>query len=64
LADQKSEEKWIVLKGEVGDCSSCVIKNNCKQIKTYIKHCIQAKYRFRCPIEVLDQRLEDEQDAT
>jgi len=59
LTDQTPTEAWIELKGEVGNCSNCVLKNNCMQVKTHIKHCVKAKYRFRCPIEVLDERTEE-----
>jgi len=59
MPDQRPKEKWIELKGEVGVCSSCVMNHNCIQVKTHIKHCIEAKYRFKCPIEVLDERTEE-----
>ena len=58
MTDQRPKEKWIEVIGEINACSSCVMNNNCIQIKTHIKHCIAAKYRFRCPIEVLDERQE------
>jgi len=58
LTDQTKKEAWVELKEAIGACSSCVLKNNCTQVKTHIKHCYKAKYRFRCPIEVLDTKKE------
>jgi hypothetical protein len=60
LNDQTKEENWVELKEVLEACSECVNKNVCKQMKTHVKHCFAAKYRVRCPIEVLDERTEDE----
>jgi len=59
LTDQKPTEKWIELEEAIGACSLCIHVNVCKQMKTHAKHCFAAKYRFRCPIEVLDERMEE-----
>jgi len=59
LSDQTKDEKWVELKEAAGTCSPCIHQNVCKQMKTHAKHCFKAKYRFRCPIEVLDERTEE-----
>lgn len=60
MSDQTKEENWIELKEVLGTCSECIHKNVCFQMKTHAKHCFAAKYRFRCPIEVLDERAEEQ----
>ena len=59
MTDQAKEEVWIELEEAIGACSVCIHANVCKQMKTHAKHCFAAKYRFRCPIEVLDERSEE-----
>ena len=60
MNDQTKDENWVELKEAIGGCSLCIHKNVCKQIETYAKHCFAAKYRFSCPLEVLDERTEKE----
>lgn len=59
MTDQTQKEVWIELKNAIGTCSECTHNNACIQMKTFVKHCFKAKYRFRCPIEVLDERTEE-----
>jgi len=59
LTDQTKEENWVELDEILGACSVCIHTNVCKQMKTHAKHCFEAKYRVRCPIEVLDERTEE-----
>lgn len=59
MEDQRPEEKWIELKEALDRCSMCIHEAVCTQMETHAKYCQKAKYRFRCPIEVLDERPEE-----
>ena len=59
MTDQRPEELWVELKEALGGCSLCIHNSVCKQMKTHAKFCLNAKYRCRCPIEVLDERTEE-----
>lgn len=59
MKDQTQKEAWVELEVVLDSCSQCVFSNSCKQTKAYIGHCFKAKYRFRCPVEVLDERTEE-----
>lgn len=59
MTDQPKNNKWVELKTVLEACSQCTHKNTCVQMKTQVKHCFKSKYRFRCPIEVLDERTEE-----
>lgn len=52
MGDKAIEGEWIVLKDPVGVCSHCVNNKACEEIRKQIGKCTEARYRFRCPIEV------------
>ena len=59
MTDHTKDETWAILINQIGSCLECVHNPVCKQIKAHIKHCVKEKYRYRCPIEVLDERTEE-----
>jgi len=59
LTDQTKKEDWIELKDPIMDCKVCMHFTKCISIQRHIQQCYKAKYRFRCPIEVLDERTEE-----
>ena len=59
MNDQTKEVVWVELKGPIGSCKDCVQNSECTRIKNFIAGCTKETYRFRCPIEVLDERTEE-----
>lgn len=59
MTDQRPEELWVELKGPIESCKKCVQNPECTKIKNFITGCTKERYRFRCPIEVLDERTEE-----
>jgi len=51
-ANEEDTGQWVVLSNPIGSCGNCTHNAACIAIKSHIVKCTQAKYRFRCPIEV------------
>lgn len=59
---------WVPLTDPIGSCSNCTNNAACIAMRNHLVKCTQAKYRFKCPIEVfvskdIEQVEHEEGDA-
>ena len=51
-ANEETTGEWVELTGPIGSCGNCTHNAKCIELKSQVTRCTEAKYRFRCPIEV------------
>jgi len=56
LKDLRPKEVWIELKEVLDSCGNCKHNPSCIVVRNHVTQCTEQTYRFRCPIEILDER--------